>query len=210
MAVNCLCLSVNAYFLPLFIEPLKLYKTVDQGVNCVVFTESYIIALMKHRPQLPYDNGPGRYLFTAEPLYPPSLGIAVSSIPGASLSFFMRHNIFPLNGYFLDSHAGQFLAVTGFLVIAFSFFHLEDDDLVSFCLTHYFAGYLGALNDGPADPDVIVFADHQNLVKNDPITFCAIYLLDGHHVSFRDPLLLSACFYHCIHGLIPLKKFERG
>jgi hypothetical protein len=207
MASTCLRGRVNTYLFSLFIETLKLYETVDHGVNSVVLAKPYVISRMEQGAELPHDNSAGRYLFTTVPLNAPPLGIAVSSIPGASLSFFMCHCIVPLNGYFLDLHTGQLLTMASLFVIALSFLHLEDDYLVSLGLTEDFTGHGGAFNYGPAYPDIVVFADHENLVKNNPVPFYAIYLLNGYHISLRDPLLLAACFYHCIHGLYPSKKF---
>src|SRR3989339_1967381 len=162
---------------------------------------------MKYGSDLTDDDGAGVDLLTAVNLYAPPLGVAVSSIPGASLSLLVCHNALRLNGYFLDPHARQLLAVSVLLMKTLTLLHLENDELVALGLGQDLACHFHPFDHRPSDANVAVPLDHKNLIENDGVALVALNLFYGNHVSFGDLVLLTACFYYRIHGLYPSEKF---
>src|SRR3989339_405897 len=161
---------------------------------------------MKYGSDLTYDDGAGIDLLAAVNLYAPPLGVAVSSIPGASLPLLVCHNLLRLNGYFFDPHTRQLLAVSGLFTIAFSFLHLENGEFCGLGQREDLARDLCAFHHRPSDVKLAFLLNHQNLIENNRIALIAVDLFYGDHVSFGDLVLLTACFDYCIHGSYPCEK----
>jgi hypothetical protein len=162
---------------------------------------------MKYGSDLTDDDGAGIDLLAAVNLHPPPLGVAVSSIPGASLPLLVCHNALRLNGYFFDPHTRQLLAVSGLFAIAFPLLHLKNDEFGGLGERDDLARYLCAFHYRSSDVKLTFFLNHQNLVENNGIALIAVDLFYGNHVSLGDLVLLTACFDHCIHGSYPSENF---
>lgn len=89
--------SVDADFPPITAERLKFNKTVNQGIESVVFTHADIIAGVNTRTPLPDDYRPCPYLLSGISLHAKSLGLAVSPQSTGAASLFMRHLASPLS-----------------------------------------------------------------------------------------------------------------
>jgi len=99
---------VNAYLFSCLVESFEFDHSVNQREKSEILAHAYIFPRVNFCAHLTHNYGAGIDFLSAENLHAPALGIAVSSVTGASLTFFMCHFFLrlPLNGYFLDFHAG--------------------------------------------------------------------------------------------------------
>lgn len=99
---------VNAYLFSCLVQSFKFHDAVDQGENGEIFTHADVVSRMNFCADLSHNYGAGIYFLPAENFNAPALGIAVSSVTGASLTFFMCHLVLrlPLYRYSLYFHAG--------------------------------------------------------------------------------------------------------
>jgi len=155
---------------------------------------------------LTYDDGARADALAAEYLYTAPLRIAVATVTGASLSFFVCHDFYLLDGDFGDLHTGQGLTMTGFFMVAFPSLHPEHHDFRALFLSDDFADDLCPFNHGSSQTDIFTAGNHQHFVENETVSLDAFNFLNGQHIPGGDEMLLAACSNDCVHSSIPYKK----
>ena len=89
--------GVNAYLLALLVKSFKGNNAVYLCEDRIVSSQADIIAGMYFCTELTDNNSSRTDLLAAEHLYAAPLGVAVATVTGTSLSFFMCHGFYPLN-----------------------------------------------------------------------------------------------------------------
>src|SRR5690606_21219454 len=95
---------------------------------------------------LPHDNGARVNFFTAIYFDAASLRVGVSSVAGASLTFFMCHDVLRLYQNLLYFHAGQFLTMAGLFPESLAALHFADNQFGTFCLGYNLADHFCAFH----------------------------------------------------------------
>ena len=85
--------GVNADFFSRLVEPLVRDDPVDFREDRVILSEADVLPGMDFRSELADDDGSRGNGLAAEDLDAPPLTVAVPSVPGASLSFLVCHDI---------------------------------------------------------------------------------------------------------------------
>lgn len=84
---------VYADFFPGFVQSFIFYNAVNECEKRIVFSQANVVARMNFGSYLPHDNGARVNFFTAIYFDAASLRVGVSSVAGASLTFFMCHDV---------------------------------------------------------------------------------------------------------------------
>src|SRR5262249_5726949 len=99
-----------------------------------------------------------------------------------------------------DLERGERLAMTCLPAVVLPPPELEDDHLRRAVLRDDLRFDLRAADGGLADLHAVTAADEEHLVERERVAHVAGKLFDTKPIALRDPVLLSARSYHCIHG----------
>ena len=114
---------------------LKFYNSRYFGKERIVAADAHVQTRLELGSPLPDDNCPPIDQLACKTLYPKSLGLAISAIPGASHSLFVCHT--DLLAFYIDlfnADFGLLLTMPACAAILFFLFVFEDQDLVVFSL----------------------------------------------------------------------------
>ena len=113
---------------------IELYFAVGEGEEGEISSATYIAARMVLCAALTQDDVARHYCLTAKFLHAESLAVAVATISGSALSFFVSHCYVLPKGLFgvdrLDFYYGDLLAVSFSAFITLATLLLEDDDFL--------------------------------------------------------------------------------
>jgi len=88
------------------VQPFIFDHAVDERIQREILADAYIVAGVNFCSDLPHDNGTRVDILAAVHFDAAPLRIGVSTVAGASLTFFMCHDILRLYRNLLDFHAG--------------------------------------------------------------------------------------------------------
>lgn len=102
----------------------------------IVTPDSHIFARFISGSTLPYEYRSTIHVLTRKTFYSKSLGLAISSIPGASHSFFVCHTcLLACHADFFYADGRMLLAVSACAAILLFLFILENNDFIVFSHT---------------------------------------------------------------------------
>ena len=111
---------------------IELYFAVGEGEEGEISSATNVATRMVFCAALTQDDVAGHYCLTAKFLHAESLAVAVATISGSTLSFFVCHCYVLSKGLFgvdrLDFYYGDLLAVSFSAFIALATLLLEDDN----------------------------------------------------------------------------------
>ncbi len=76
---------------------------------------------------------------------------------------------------------------------------LEDDDLIALLLFQHFSGDTCAVDQRCADRQALAVVHCQDFAQLDSGAGIAVQFFDGKNIVFRNAVLFSAGFDHCVH-----------
>jgi hypothetical protein len=187
---------------------LELNDARNFGKEGIVASDPYIKSRFVSCPPLPHDNRTPGYELAGETLHPQSLGLAVSTVPGASYSLFVCHTETSLACYinFLDEYFRIRLAMSARSTVLFFRLIFENQDFIVLALGFQNAFNGSSLNQRFADICFVIGFNKKDFVElNRSIRF-GFKLFHAYGVAFSYSVLLSAAFYHCVHNLTSRAK----
>lgn len=190
---------------------VELHFSRSQGEKSEVPAQTDVVAGVVLGAPLAEDDVAGQHGFAAKLLDAEALAVAVSSVLGSSLSFFVCHEKKSLEGLLqvnrFDLHHGKMLAVTPSSFVALPALFLEDDDFLAFLVFQDLRGYRCSFDGRGTKGGFSVIDDHQYLVYLDLITFiCVRKTIQKQFVAFFYDKLAALCLYGSFHVWKRIKK----
>ncbi len=196
---------------------VELDTAIDQCKERPVAADADVATWVKLGSALANDNRAGGDFFPSVDFNAQALGVAVTTVPGTSLTFLVCHNSSRLNADFLDFDHRQFLSVTLLFVITLAAVHLPYDDLVAADMLHDVSNNAGPGNRRSANTNVTGVAYQQHPVEHVRLAGIHRQQFDFKLISGGDPILFATGFHDSVHKFRndpnpyqPLKKGTRS